>query len=234
MNITSEEFSDVMSINPWRSAIWEAIHSCSVRGRFSKRFAKECTPDMSADSKMWERISKETYSVLLMKAIAATTKGLRQFISSRCSQFEACKKVMDRTEFTVKEIYEKVISVEMSNRLEDIFMSSEFGRPFDDDGKGNVGYEFYSLWDDQYLKISTIHPGVTKDVVFKPEYPTFKMDGESVSGITSLSDACQTPSKLGYVGFLAALVLVIPAVLLFRRWRMRRRRRDGELTGFIS
>ena len=224
--MTSEQWSDVTSNNPWRSAIWEAIHSCSVRGRFSKRFDKECTLDMSVDGTMWERISEETYSVLLMKAIMATTKGLKEFMDSRCGRSKNCTEVYLRNEFTLKKIYEQVISVEMSNRLEHIFSSSEFSRPFDDDGKGNVGYEFYSLWNQQYRQITTIHPGVTNDVVFKPEYPTFKKDGESVSGITSLSDACKARSKLGYIGFLAILVLIIPAVLLFRRWR---RRRDGEL-----
>ena len=117
LKITEAEFADTMSQNPWRSLLWESVRKCSVRGSFRGLFDRKCsTTDGESPVINWTQYSRETYTLHLMKAIAATTKGLGDFMHSRCSSSD-CPEVFSRAEAMVREKYASIVHVRMSNKI---------------------------------------------------------------------------------------------------------------------
>ena len=245
MKLTTDEFSDVASVNPWRSDLWQLVKNCYVRGKFTRSQEQVCSPDTPVGEREdWEQMASDNYSLLLMKAIAATLKGLREFMASKCTDFKDCEDIYEQSETTRREIYASVIEVEMANDLENLLEGKPYERPFNADGNGNVGYDIYNLWNNEYKWITSIVPE-TGEVEFR-EYPTFAPKNGIQSSVDTCRIATTTPTttssadttthsqdtltpprnaKLGYIAFAAVPILVSIAIVVSCCWK---RRKGGE------
>lgn len=180
--LTPAEFSDVTSKNPWRPALWESINDCYVRGRFDKQHDKQlCAPEIPVPDTTWSDISSELFTVLTMKAIAATTKALNEFILEICGPGSThCEEIFSRSKSHLEQKYKNIIEVEIGGTLEKI--REGLNRPFQNNGNGNEGYIVSSFDGESYNRIAHIQPG-EDDVTIdnKSQFPK----------ITSHSDSCQ-------------------------------------------
>ena len=249
MKLTTDEFSDVASVNPWRSDLWQLVKNCYVRGKFTRSQEQVCSPDTPVGEREdWEQMASDNYSLLLMKAIAATLKGLREFMASKCTDFKDCEDIYEQSETTRREIYASVIEVEMANDLENLLEGKPYERPFNDDGNGNVGYDIYNLWNNEYKLITNIVPesgkvefevnltfalkdGIqsTDDTCFRttsvtPTTPATPTSPATPTRPATLTAPTAAPPKLGYIALGAIPILIIIGVIMFRHWKAERSR----------
>lgn len=116
------------------------------------------------------KVSNETTAVHLMKALAATTRGLTAFLVHYCQSSSGgtpCKALYKRDIVTAKRIYKFILDVEMSGELEKLHEGIQ-SRPFNKEGNGNIGYTI--------LQIDKTNTGFEYEVIKPAEAEAFSKE----------------------------------------------------------
>lgn len=228
------DFQNVSSMNPWRCRLGHVINAAGgVRPR-------GCFYDdnVTDSSEAWEKASTESYAVHLMKAVGAVTEGLEDYFYHYCPNdgTEACPNMIDRDEDKVRDKFEYIKQVTITERLAENMKGNEC--VFRENGNGNVGFQVYSIEQRQvgpdntkykydYSPITTLPADRAEiDDIRVPPVTFYDKEGQRTTDLTSDYAGCRpivssttastTDKDPGgvVIGLIATLVAVVVIVLL--------------------